>query len=221
MNIYIDLDGTILDVSERYYRLYYDVVTSFGGKPLPKEKYWALKRRKIPEEKILKLSNVDNISACIKKRLEKIESTTYLKYDLPLPSSLATLILLKNKLNRLILVTLRSSKENLYKQLKSLRILHLFDRILTTNANKNQWLIKSELIKADSYFDKSSSVIVGDTEVDILAGKILGIKTVAVLTGIRSKDILLANKPDYIINSIKDLPNLIHKFSPEEMEVIK
>lgn len=216
VNIYIDLDGTILDISERYYKIYYDIVVSFSGKPLSKERYWELKRKKVSEEEILKLSDISDIYTCIKKRLERIESVEYLKHDTLLPGSLDTLITLKNKSNRLILVTLRKSMENLYKQLTCLGILHLFDKILVTNTNKDQWLIKSKLIvKGDEHFDKTNSVIVGDTEVDILAGKVLGIKTVSVLTGIRSRDILLANKPDYIINSIKELPNIICGFGGE------
>ena len=44
MNIVFDFDGTIIDASERLYRLFQDLVPRSA---LSKEAYWALKRNKI------------------------------------------------------------------------------------------------------------------------------------------------------------------------------
>jgi len=46
---------------------------------------------------------------------------------------------------------------------------------------------------------------VGDTRVDIRAGKAAGMKTVGVLTGFDDYDALEKEKPTVIINSIADL----------------
>ncbi|MBA1337045.1 MAG: hypothetical protein HPY66_3481 [Firmicutes bacterium] len=51
-------------------------------------------------------------------------------------------------------------------------------------------------------------VKVGDTVVDILEGKNAGVWTVAVLTGSQSKEQLESVGPDYMLNSVKDLPTL-------------
>ena len=48
------------------------------------------------------------------------------------------------------------------------------------------------------------TVIVGDTENDILAGKAAGIKTVGVTYGWIGKDIKKAN-PDFVIDNIEEL----------------
>ncbi|MCH8276159.1 MAG: hypothetical protein IIA50_01265 [Bacteroidetes bacterium] len=49
MKIYFDLDGPILDVSERYYEVYKNSLPK-GSKVLNKKTYWNLKRAAVPEE---------------------------------------------------------------------------------------------------------------------------------------------------------------------------
>ena len=51
-------------------------------------------------------------------------------------------------------------------------------------------------------------MIVGDTEHDINAGKCAGLLTAAVLSGYRSRKHLEESKPDFIINDVRELPNL-------------
>ena len=58
MKYFFDLDGTILDISKRYYFIYYDIIKKFGGVPLPKCVYWDYKRNKTPDDVILKRSNI-------------------------------------------------------------------------------------------------------------------------------------------------------------------
>jgi phosphoglycolate phosphatase len=49
------------------------------------------------------------------------------------------------------------------------------------------------------------AVMVGDGPIDIAAGKALGLKTVAVLTGGARRESLLASQPDLILDSVADL----------------
>jgi phosphoglycolate phosphatase-like HAD superfamily hydrolase len=51
-------------------------------------------------------------------------------------------------------------------------------------------------------------VIVGDSVIDVEAGKAAGIKTVSVLTGLYSQEELSRAKPDYIVASVAELPSL-------------
>lgn len=55
----------------------------------------------------------------------------------------------------------------------------------------------------------AESVMVGDTELDILCGKSAGAKTCAVSYGYRTIEQLEENNPDYIIDSIKELKEMI------------
>jgi phosphoglycolate phosphatase-like HAD superfamily hydrolase len=58
--------------------------------------------------------------------------------------------------------------------------------------------------------------MVGDGPIDITAGKALGLKTVAVLTGGDRRESLLASEPDMILDSVADLlPRLTGSGVPE------
>ena len=50
MNIFFDLDGTLVDASERLYCLFCDLIPECT---FTKEEYWDLKRNKINHQKIL------------------------------------------------------------------------------------------------------------------------------------------------------------------------
>lgn len=220
LNLYIDLDGTILDISEKYYRIYSDTIISLGYDLLSKEKYWQLKKEKRQEEDIAKMSGINETAIFKyynKEWQSKIESLKYLEYDKLIPNAVKTLKNLK-KFNRIVLVTLRKSQINLYKELERLNIVSLFDGILIGKGAGEQWEIKAKLVESDNTFEKKKSVIIGDTEVDIRAGKKLGIKTIAVLSGIRRKSMLLVERPDYIINNINKLPIIIKQIQAKEEE---
>jgi phosphoglycolate phosphatase len=59
------------------------------------------------------------------------------------------------------------------------------------------------------------AMMVGDGPIDITAGKALGLKTVAVLTGGDRREALLASQPDLILDSVVDLiPRLARGQSP-------
>lgn len=55
------------------------------------------------------------------------------------------------------------------------------------------------------------SVYVGDSRVDIRAGKAAGMKTAGVLTGMEDRESLERERPDAIIDSVAALPDLIRK----------
>jgi phosphoglycolate phosphatase len=60
------------------------------------------------------------------------------------------------------------------------------------------------------------AVMVGDGPIDITAGKALGLRTVAVLTGGGQRESLLASQPDIILDSVADLlPRLAGSGVPE------
>ncbi len=57
--------------------------------------------------------------------------------------------------------------------------------------------------------DKNSVFMVGDTEVDILAAKNAGVKSVAVSWGFRREDFLKKYEPDYIVHTPQELRNIL------------
>jgi len=58
--------------------------------------------------------------------------------------------------------------------------------------------------------NKEEAIIVGDMDIDIVAGKRAGITTCGVTYGIGKKEDIIKAKPDFIIDDIIDLKNIIH-----------
>jgi phosphoglycolate phosphatase len=51
--------------------------------------------------------------------------------------------------------------------------------------------------------DKDKSIIIGDSETDVLTGKNAGIKTALVLQGYGNKELALSLNPDYVLDNLK------------------
>ena len=94
--------------------------------------------------------------------------------------------------------------------LKRLKVLEFIDLVVgadTTSEKKPHPLpIFYTLEKLKS--DKENSIIIGDSETDVLTGKNAGIKTALVLQGYGNKDIALSLNPDYILNDVKSMISL-------------
>lgn len=208
--IFIDLDGPILDVSEKYYRVYSDILSQNGFKVLSKSEYWNAKREKVPDLEILQRSIAGSfLESYLYERKLLIESDPYLMYDKLQDGAVQVLEKLSEN-NELILVTLRTYPEQLHKQLEYLNIKKYFFSILSSSDEANpRWTIKYNLIKGFLVNKRiSHGIFIGDTETDVLAGKELGFKTIVVLNGIRSHDLLIETRPSFVVNSINDILSL-------------
>ena len=208
MKIFCDFDGTLCNVEKRHYRVYSEVTKIYGGTPLNATDYWGLKRKKTDWEEILNLSN---LSALIKDEyLDKfrnlIEDLDYLKED-ELFHGVREILLLLSSTNTVILVSLRRKPTNLRKQLKWLGIESCFSKVLTAHSEADGYDKKIELIKQE--MDDRDAVIVGDTEADVVTGKELGMKTIAVLSGIRTRSFLESMDPDYIIDDFSKIISVL------------
>ncbi len=199
-NIIFDLDGTLINISERYYVAHLRAAKLSKINPLSKEEYWDKKRGKITEAKIL---NKNRNSLTFKWyesfRINFLESKDILKLDKlffwvhPLLQSLM-------KKNNLYLITLRRNREQLIQELKNFKILSYFKNIFSDSAKDNPTLVKLTLAKQILAIDESD-LLIGDTEVDIDTAKALGINSVAVCSGIRTKDILSKNNPTFLVKN--------------------
>ncbi len=204
--IFIDLDGTVLNVSERIYQVYREILRGYDKKFLPKKEYLKLKREKRPIGEILKKTEAKDILLKFEKEWkEKIEDHYFLNFDMISLSTKKTLLYLKNNY-KLVLVTLRNHPKRLTIQLRDKKIDKIFDKILVRSVRDYgpKWKVKYNLIKKYGNYDKNS-IIIGDTKTDILAGKKLGIKTVALTGGMRNREILKKCRPDILIKNITNL----------------
>lgn len=209
----LDLDGPVLDVSDRYYELYCDLVSELADrkiKPglsvLSKSDYWDLKRNRTREKEILRASgmtDIEFVDRYERLRQERIESKEYLRLDAPRVGVADALRSLRRKFV-LIVATLRSSRKLLMEQLEGLDLLDVFDDVVSgevTHERLNRGPAKARLISESYDATATCGWFVGDTETDILAGKALNWQTAGVSFGIRDEKILMAAKPDVLLRT--------------------
>ena len=189
MTLFLDLDGPLLDVEERYFRVHHDILAELGySDPVDdKASYWRMKRDRRPLSAFLMEKGKSLVDEGIHRRrwLETIESEDYLDFDRIIPGAKQQLGKLSGP-HTLVLVTLRRNREGLIRELECLQ-LRLFFRAVLCKAQRTRdsWKVRHDLIRS-SLLLEFDRWIIGDSEVDILAGKSLGLTTVAVLSGIRN-----------------------------------
>tara|TARA_B110000240_G_scaffold196663_1_gene249445 strand:- start:1325 stop:1945 length:621 start_codon:yes stop_codon:yes gene_type:complete len=197
MKIFFDLDGTLIDSKLRLYNLFQKLVPQ---SILTYNEYWEFKMNKISHSMILRqVFNFGEIDIKLfeAKWMELIETENLLKFDKPFVGITDHLTKLKKKGILLYVVTARQFKTKVISQLELFGWSTIFQDILVTG-QKNK---KENLIKPFLEGDEENWII-GDTGMDIIVGKKLGIKTAAVLSGFLNKEVLLTYEPDYILENI-------------------
>lgn len=205
--LFLDCDGVLLDVSERYYRVHCEILGRPDGGGLGKAPFWELKRGRRPMGDVLAACEAGGMSEATYRALwiERIEADAYLGLDRPLPGVREALADLA-KARPLVVVSLRQRPEGLLGQLGALGLSQFFrDVLVASPVGGEGWEAKLGLLRASGRVGPGAA-IVGDTEIDIRAGKAAGLRTVAALGGIRSRALLERERPDAIIEGLPDLP---------------
>jgi phosphoglycolate phosphatase-like HAD superfamily hydrolase len=214
MTIYFDLDGPILDVSLRYWKVHCDIVVPHGGVGIGKDIYWEMKRDRVPVSAILHRTGNTHIPESTYRTLwlERIEEPKYLEFDSVWDGAKEQLSSLCDH-HQLVLVSLRQKPELMEGQIHQFGLRRFFSGILSASPIGDGADTKRRLIQA-SGFGYADAVIVGDTEVDIGAGKALGLSTIAILSGIRNQKQLAKEHPDHVALDITAATDIIRAMRP-------
>ncbi|MEO0407516.1 MAG: HAD hydrolase-like protein [Cyanobacteria bacterium P01_A01_bin.135] len=214
--VFCDFDGPIVDVSDRYYGTYRRALQYLDKpsiQPLTKAQFWRLKQHRIPDKDIAQQSGVrpHQMARFFALVEETVNHPDLLHHDCLHPSAKKGLLLLHERGIHLMLVTLRSQGQ-VIDLLREHRMERLFIRILGTPevqaAYRNNVDYKTELLSCcwrdycQAYSTPNHAWMVGDTEADILAGRRLGISTVALTCGIRSRAYLARFQPTHIQDNL-------------------
>ncbi|MEG4572702.1 HAD family hydrolase [Microcoleus sp. N3A4] len=222
LRLITDFDGPIMDVSDRYYRVYQQCLaeTQRSGQPvreLPKAEFWDMKRARVPETEIGILSGLDAAQAreFAQKRRQTVHTLPYMIYDRPVPSAVETLEKVQRAGVDLAVMTMRRVREldeafnrcNLGKFFPENRRYCLPNDYVKTGDIKDKPLL---MAKALAELPSASDIwMVGDTEADIIAAKTHGVKVIGVLCGIRDRTQLEMHQPDLIANNLSEAVEII------------
>ena len=127
---------------------------------------------------------------------------------------------LKQRGVKIGIVTGRMTRgERKWLELRRLNILKFVDAMVT-GAEAPAKPAPDGLIKCIKELGLSAGecVFVGDSRVDIMAGKKAGVRTVAVHTGVATKELLTEQGPDYVLASLNSLFSYLNKLQKTEEE---
>jgi beta-phosphoglucomutase-like phosphatase (HAD superfamily) len=176
----IDLDGTILNVYKRYYRIFQTFFKQKHGITIKFDAYHQFKKLAYTDSFIAHKFGLILPQDYFTFKHHKLELLSYLKLDSIIPNATKALRIIKNKGYIAYLLTYRTNKETLIRQLKSLKIFDYFDEIINLKDVKGQ-NNKSEFIKSHNF--KADDIIVGDSHVEYEAGQLNQLRTYVVSTG--------------------------------------
>jgi phosphoglycolate phosphatase-like HAD superfamily hydrolase len=222
LRLITDFDGPIMDVSERYYKVY-QLCLEETKRPfqqvrlLSKREFWRLKRSQVPERQIGMISGLDEGQAhnFAQLRRQNVHALPYLGYDQLVPGSVEALQQIQNLGIDLVVMTLRRVRELEY-ALES-HSLHSFFPPSQRYCLADDYVKQADVREKPLLMERALRELpparelwmVGDTEADIVAAKTYQIKVIGVLSGIRNRDRLEHYQPDIIVKDLSDAVKLI------------
>ena len=215
--VIFDMDGTLIDSIEIYFRI---VEIALERLKLPQ-----VSRKKIldaaedgnfnwetvlPGEVHLKK---DEIIAAAWEIIDEIAPQMFAENLKLIRGADRILQAISTSIPRIGLVTSTQRKDLKIKMqpLKSAGVEKLFEVIITSDDVAKRKPAPDPLIACAQklHVESGKCVYVGDTHIDIKAGKAAGMKTVGVLTGFDDYDMLAKEGPDAIIDSMRNLLEVI------------
>jgi HAD superfamily hydrolase (TIGR01509 family) len=207
--ILFDLDGTIVDSREAYIEAARTAFKAMQQNPPEAQTALEIPKRleqNLPINDMVKGSVKDFLDVYLKTYYEVTKEKTK-----PLPNVKPTLETLSQKA-KLALITMRFvAKTAVIKELEQFNIAEHFAYVVTALETHKPKPSPEALIKSVKALgvDICACVIVGDSVSDVRAGKAAGAMTIAVLSGLFSREELAPERPDLILKDVTELPDFI------------
>ncbi|MEM9770945.1 MAG: HAD family hydrolase [Cyanobacteria bacterium P01_D01_bin.73] len=222
LRLITDFDGPVMNVSERYYRVYRFCLDSVGDRrqrlnQLSKERFWAMKRAQVPEVEIGQRSGLNPAQSreFAQLRGDTVHQMEQLVNDEPVAGAIASLERAQAMGVDLVVMTMRRVRELDY-------ALERYDLGRFFPADR-RYCLANDYVKTGDSKDKpklmaaaiaelpaaSQTWMVGDTEADIAAARFGEVPAIGVLSGIRDRDRLESFGPDVIVDNLGAALDLI------------
>jgi phosphoglycolate phosphatase len=220
--LFCDFDGPIADVSDRYYatyRLGLDQLQTRSAETLAirhlsKAQFWTFKQNRVPDRQIAHWSGLEThqIDQFLNLVGQWVNHDSLLGLDLPQPGVRQALDQLRRNSVRIVIVTLRCP-EQVHQFLHHHHLAWAVDQVFgpsdinaayANRANHKIELLQQAIIQQQYLgFSTVQSLMVGDTEADIMAGQTHGLDTIALTCGIRSRRYLKTFRPSRLLPDLK------------------
>jgi phosphoglycolate phosphatase-like HAD superfamily hydrolase len=212
-----DFDGTLVDLRSRWEKVHRDLIREFGGNSV--EDYINRRIDGASELDLILEAGVDKelIQSYNFKRELMLEDEHYLRYDRLFPKAKLLLKHIKDSGQPCWIITHRSNRNNLERELAFLDIKNYINGFICTreeievNEKNLGWSAEAQdttvLAKAHVLmtFEEKKIVMVGDSPSDILAAKHANVESIGIPTGITSHKELNDLVPNFMFNTIEDL----------------
>lgn len=209
--VIFDMDGTLADSVDHYYRMACDIVESANAPPISRQKVCELMGSGAPDllRKLLPPDFPDSeatLARIVRERLpawmragERIE---------PLPGCVDLLHQLHARGHRLGVATSSSRALPYLDRWGARPLFHaIVGREDVRRRKPHPDVVLHCLRQLD--LEPNNAVYVGDSPIDIEAGRAAGLFTVGVLTGTSSRERLTSVSPDHILESAPELLGLL------------
>lgn len=216
--VIFDLDGTLIDSLVAYRMAFNRTVERYSLKPIDIRELADFLNQFLSLEEVLQnlypsLQHQDIQEFMVEMKNEFIALS---KDHITLkPHAKEVLFSLKEQGMKIGIATGRMSKgDGKWRELKNLKIDCFVDTVVTAGETKPK-PDPASLIRCVKELDlsKNECVFVGDSKADVIAGRSAGIPIIALPTGVASREQLLEEAPNYLLDSLSQLPAYIKNIS--------
>ncbi len=209
--IIFDVDGTLTDSIETYYNLFRDVSARFGIHVRKEDVLEPMAMGSLIWDRVIPEGSperAEKIKLLMKAVLEVYQ--TAFEHVLPFPG--VERVLKKLDEQKIRLGVLTSSRRTAVRPLRHHSISDYFGVILTREEGFPQKPEPGGILEClrRMQVEASHAIMIGDTPLDVRAGKAAGTLTVGVLSGIGTREQLKAEKPTAIINNVSEMLSLLN-----------
>lgn len=193
--IYVDFDGTIVDIWKRYHRVFMD---ASGTSRIPLGEYIRVKQKEQSDARVAEYFSFKLPPMYWEKKRELLESPEYLRMDTLLLSAEELLSFFSSHSCRIL--TARRNPRNLYKQLEWLGLSELKAKSIILDPDgaiqKRDYILQ--------YNDGKVDWMIGDSRAEAAAAEIPGTQVVLVKTGLQLAELLNTSGNCEIIGSLSE-----------------
>lgn len=206
--VLFDMDGTIIDTTEFIYQAFEYTLKTHGHSAVSREDLAKLMGLPLTDtyQRITLLKEVQHLFTTHDQFQRR-----NLQLAAPFPHAIATIKTLRKHGIKTAVVTTRGKASTML-TLEKQQMVWLFDAIITFEDVSAPKPDPEPVLKALQLLEvnPAQAMMVGDTDLDILAGHNAGVKTVGVTYGFQGEKIKEAH-PDHVIDSIEELVPIIIK----------